>query len=407
MPYTPQTPDYSYIALAGQQLGQGVQNVMTRLEDVKKLNLNYESIERARQERIKEAAQEYLEASGETGPEAERKALAYASSRYLPPTEDEKKNPLLYAERADRMDEKHYKEMANLKTKQYFNKTGEQAVNLEEGRLSGQVTTRTPQMTPTPGREADRERLSAAPQSIEELQNRQLAEPPIEKEITVPAAPATERQSTAARIFGAQAIPENIRTDISQAGASELAGQYPAGTTREVVAGEALQKPVSPEAAKTYVESFPTTQQVAEAARKKSAADDLNTYRQAMIEVRRLANQLKSREMSDDETLEAMKALSTYQARQDSIENDIQNQKLKIEQASTGYPRLAPEASEALKQELNDLIEKRNANTFLIDNFNKIIKEEGKKSGKITSAPAPATPSLGDYEKWKTRVKGQ
>jgi hypothetical protein len=265
-PYSPQPKDYSYLTAAAATLNKGVEEIAAvedaetkrkrEAEELANLKTDLKTIEKAREDRIVEAASEYMEAAGLPNDDAgRRRAFAVAASTYYPPTGSERKDPSAAAVRLNSLDATWEKLLNKAKLERYRNET--------EG-YTAKVNTPTLQQYGQGNvgvEDSGVQRTNAWPQSPQEL----VTQANDQALMAPPAVPAVSTEPTAQEKYDIArgidpAILQNptIAGDIGMSGKTELmAGDYPAGTTQEQVTREALKKPVVTGEMTTYANTYP------------------------------------------------------------------------------------------------------------------------------------------------------
>lgn len=264
---TPIQKNYGFLNTAAQTLNQGVEQIAAiedyetkrkrEEEELKQLKLDVDTINKARDARIVEAASEYMEAAGLPNDEAGRnRAFAVASSTYYPLTGSERKDPAGAAVRINNLDQTWSKVLARAKMDRYRKETEGYtmkvlAPTLQQGGPQGSVGVE----------DSGVQRTTAWPQSKQEMvtqaNEQALAAPPTFQSVNT-APSAQERYDIARNIDPTLLQDPTVREDIGQTGKQELMdGEYPAGTTSTLVTREALKKPVVTGEMGTYAATFP------------------------------------------------------------------------------------------------------------------------------------------------------
>jgi hypothetical protein len=128
--YEARPTDYSFIAAAGQQIGQGIKDVaiekkaeLEKIEAAKKVKLKNDELKAVHEKIMQQTAQDYMEATGETDPV---KAHAFAAKHFYPPGTDE--DPTLVQTRWINAGSTVQKAIQEAKVKKYHEKANQQTV---------------------------------------------------------------------------------------------------------------------------------------------------------------------------------------------------------------------------------------------------------------------------------------
>lgn len=261
-----QPKNYDYIGLAGQQAAQGIRNVsnvMQREKKVKETNFDLATLEDARQKKIEEAYNEYLEASGDESNEGKRKAYNYASQIFPPATGKERDEPNLMRDRLIEADKRHYVNLANIKEKRYYKETGTEKLGVETEKLGGEVSTGSPVVSGASS--GNQQTVGTRPPNEEILagmQRRELYAPPTTPNVEIPSSMNAEDRYDLAKKYQIMDKP-GVSSDIAYASQREFAGQeFPESATRETAAREAAKYPASTKPMEQIVSSYPTQKDV-------------------------------------------------------------------------------------------------------------------------------------------------
>jgi hypothetical protein len=394
-----QTKQYGYIELASQRAMQGVTQAIGAYEAHRQTKIDTAQVESIRKQRIEEAAKEYMEATGED----ERKAYAYVSQTYYKPTGNEVNNPELAIQRMDKDDGTFYKKLADLKKKRYFNEAEGENIGIQYDRPMGQASAGNPtdqppqrQVTPTTpeqaqgNRSADTSRLSAAPQSLGEMQSQALYSPRTMTEVNTPPPSATERQSLANK-YGLGS-DQNVQTNIEQASASELAGRnFEPGTTKESVVRAAAEQPAYPKISQDLANSYPTQQQQATNKRLTETSKDKLAMQQEALKAKKWQISLQGKKMSANEAIEINKALALAQTNKQKLLLQAKSIEARLTTANKqGFDKeLDQEAIQQQIENLNDIYESINNNTDAEDTYRLLLKNDKNFKEANANNPAP------------------
>lgn len=426
MPPNLQMPNYGYVALAGQQIGQGLQQLPGAMKadaSAKQLKLDINSAEKIRQDRIVEAAGEYLEATGKSGADAEREAYAAAARRYTPVVGAEREKPEVALSRWDKADNEWYKSLLpDLKKKRYFQETGSTRTSVKYDRPEGTVQAGEPVVpeqptippiptTPeqvTENRAADTRRLSAMPSTISEMQGGALAEPRVVTDVTIPPDMTPEERYQRAQELGVYTAPE-VQADIGYASQAALAGQeVPQGAVRSDVARTAMEQPAYTGAMKDYVGSYPTEKDIMTDERLKASAAQRADYQRQRLKIDGLKAALQSRKLTQDERRDILNDKAKNDVAKLRLETQIQALKAGVTKANKDVMgRLDQSGLESTYQELEDL----QSQLYIIqDNskdFDDLLSEKGGINPPLSpqGEPKPQGPSRKGFTEWLNQRK--
>lgn len=258
--------NYSFLPLAAQQFGQGIEVVEQQLDKEKKqkmlddelaqMKVDVAQVEQARQQKILEAAAEVHEAFGmEDTKEGYSRALKIAQSSFYPLTGAERKDPAAGAKRISDFENEGWQKILNRgKLDRYRRETSGTRQDVVAERLGREQSQGTVGV-----QEGKVKRTNAFPQTITEMQQNigeeELRRPQVAS--TIYREPTAEEAYETARRIGVEGTPE-AKADIGYRGRKRLGEtEYPAGTTRPEVARDVIQQPVIEPAAAKYPEYFP------------------------------------------------------------------------------------------------------------------------------------------------------
>ena len=406
MPPNFQTKDYSYISQAGNQISQGlsqIPSVMKEEDRIKNLKVDINSAEKARQDRIVEAAGEYLDATGESGPEAERKAYAAAAKRYTVITGEERNNPSLAIQRWNSMDNEWYKNtIPELKKKRYFQETGSSRQAVEYNRPSQGIVQAG---SPTGGESGGTP--SRMPRSLQDIQNQELYSPPTVTSVEVPPEITPEQRYQKAQDYGIYNQPE-VQADIAYASQAGLSGmRFPQGTTRGEVARAAAEHPAYTEPMKDIVQSYPTEKDVMTNERLKASAEAKNALYQQKLKIDGLKAATQSRKLTSDERREIL----ANKAKNDTarLQLEIQIKAIKAGLAKSNKDIVGVVDQSGLESSYQELESLQNQLYTIDENsreFDDLLKEKGGINSPKPSGGTPGKPSAGGFQAW-LKSKGQ
>lgn len=269
MPFRRQEVDYSYVPMAFSRAKQGISDVadfsakMKKQEEfeenLKRVKVSREQVQKARDEAIVELATQYREAAGLPNDDVGYdRALSVVSSAVYPLTSKEMNDPDSAARRINGFELDQFPKMLNKAKMDRYRKETESTQ--EQIRPEGAAP-----MQPQGQVGVEDEgvyRTMAQPQSVGDLQSQtgeqMLNEPYAAPEVSRD--PTSEEMRKKARgIFGPE-IPAPIQSEIGTKGRLELAeGEYPEGYTKERAYGDVAKKPVIEKDMEIFTKQFPET----------------------------------------------------------------------------------------------------------------------------------------------------
>jgi hypothetical protein len=379
--YSRQPKDYSFAPIAAATAGQGVNSVMDiqdrerkrSLEDeeLKNMKADIALIEQAREQRIVEAATEYMEAAGLSGDEGRNQALNVAMSTYYPPTGSEKKDPSLAAKRMNEIDQTSWPNIINrARMNQYKARTATQQQTIEgrTGAPIGNVGVEDNGVYRSIS--APTSKQDYVGQATEEALREPYSQPTISREVG-----SQEAYDIGKSIYGPE-MPTTIQADIGMRGKQELvSGDQPTTATMESVQRENLQKPIPTEMggeyAKTYPKTFPPLD-----AKTKADIDMLNARKDNY-----LAQAAKARKEAGSKRGGASKDLTIQGLKKLNV--DMSNTIRGYEQSLLSM-RKDDENVPSIKEEVNQLKAEIQANQGIIRS---LIKKSNIESEEPENAP--------------------
>jgi len=416
-----QPKNYDYIGLAGQQAAQGIRNVsnvMQQEKKVKETKFDLATLEDARQKKIEEAYNEYLEASGDESNEGKRKAYNYASQIFPPATGKERDDPNLMRDRLIDADKNHYMNLANIKEKRYYKETGTEKLGVETEKLGGEVSTGSPVVS---GASSGNQQTVGTRQPNEEIlagmQRRELYAPPTTPNVEIPSSMNAEDRYDLAKKYQIMDKP-GVSNDIAYASQREFAGQeFPESATMETAARAAAEYPESTRPMEQIVSSYPKQKDVMTDRRLSEAAD----ARQAAAEERnRIAAAkvaIQNRTATEDDMLKWQNSKESAMQKRLKLESDILTLKANLAKANKtdeyGEPVLNQESVNKLTEEiaamqtrLDNVVDFEEDWKENISEYNRMMKSKGHIPQPSTKPPQQVNPSRAGFDAWKAN-RGQ
>lgn len=373
-----QPKSYEYIGLAGQQAAQGIRNVsnvMQQEKKVKETKFDLETLEDARREKIEEAYNEYLEASGDESPEGKRKAYNYAAQIFPPAMGKERENTELMRDRLIEADKRHYVNLANIKEKRYYNETGTEKLGVETEKLGGRVSMGDPAVSG-----GEKGKFTTEP-TLAGMQQRELYAPPTTPDVNVPSSMGAEDRYELAKKYQILDKP-GVSGDIAYASQRELAEQQlPPDATRETAAREAAKYPASTKPMEQIVSAFPTQKDVMTNERLKLAAEQRIAAQKEKLNIDRWKAVLQQRKLTNDERRQIKDSKIKAMTQRDRLLLQIKNIESSLAKANKtdkwGEPVLDQDQIESNLKGLEELRLSFDYYDENIQDYENLISEKG------------------------------
>jgi hypothetical protein len=388
--YTAQAPSYDFIAVAGQQLGQGVQNYLKDVQtkkDVKQAETVYQQIVDQATKKVKEA-----------DPTIEdNKATAFVVKHFPPLVGSEREEPVKAIERWYKADDPFEKAVNDLKVKattREISQPSEQLPARTQAYPSGRVIAG----APIGGKGEAPQAAIVTPEQAREARIAGRFAP------TTTTAGMVEEPE---RAFSPGMMAAEIRKTIDQRGLTgnqQLEAVYqrklneettvPQGATegtRAQVMGRALQQQGgwTPEQKEMYG-AVPTEKDIMTNKRLEAAQQDkLKVHAENLKWRNRLAN-IREKKIGSDERLEIIKAKAENDVAKKRLEIQVKNIETGLTKAGKTWEGLD---QAALQSDLDELKELKESLMLIEDNdelFNGLLKEKG--GVRLQPAPSPTTP---------------
>lgn len=405
-----QPKDYSYIGLAGEQVSRGMRdfgNVLQQEEKIKKNKYDLETLENARQQRIEEAYNEYLEASGDESDEGKRKAYVFISQILPPAMGKERDNPDLMRDRLIEADKRFYVELANIKEKRYVKETGHESMDVKTDKLGGNVSMGEPAVTGQGGTG----KLSTMP-TLAGMQQRELYAPPSTPNVDIPTDMSARDRYELAKKYQITDRP-SVKADIDYASQTELAEQdMPQGALRGDVAREAAKLPGSTKPMEGIVSSYPTEKDVMTDRRLREAAEARANAAKERNRIAELNAKIKQNKATKDEWREMQDSKINAMAKRDNLIFNITKLEADLVKANKLNKYEDPELKQkdvadiienlaAQRKDLVSVEEEMNGWDTNIKMYDEMMKNKGYTPQSGTKPQTQGTPSRAGFDAWK------
>lgn len=397
--YSRQPKDYSFIPRAIQRVGEGIDNLLKKVD--------YNKAEQAREQRITEMASEYLEATGGSAQDEEalRRATTLAMQFVPPLMGEERTNPAKGIMRIHDSDEPRWEKFIQKTKVEKYRKESqpkeEQVARALAGTQAGMVGVQ----------DQNTQRATAWPTSREAMvqgaRTESMTAPPVVP--SVQSTPSSQERRQLAGQMGITDIPE-VKSNIQQQEGVEAGeGWQPGQVKEQFLAGHAAAgRDITGGPVKEIGGAMQTTQQVAankrlEAVAAQRAANDAERNRIASWRATIQQNRLTSDERRDILKSQSKNEVDRLQLslKIKALETDIRSKTGKTD-PNTFQPLISQEDAQSTYDELNELTFQLKDLEEINRDYEGLLKEKGGTATTrpgVQSAPAGARKSLSAFER--------